>query len=110
MAAPRAWSPFQTAASTTSYCIDFGAGNDCNAFWIKNTDASIRIWFKLGDSAMPNPVAAATTVGANASVPLAAGESYYEDGLNISKVAVISDSGAPIVKGLGLGKSLGYGR
>ena len=97
MADPHGFYNFRTTASTTSYCIDFG--HTVDTVLIKNEDASIAIWFRLGDENMPQPVAAAAQTH---SFRLAAGESWYQDGLSVRYVAIISESGTPLVKVLGL--------
>ena len=96
MAVPHGWYAMRTFASTTSYCIDFGQTVDTVLF--KNEDASIAVWIRLGDTAMPQPVAAAAQ---SHSFRVAAGESVFFEGLGVRYLAVIAESGNPNVKTVG---------
>jgi len=97
MATITGWAPFNIGSKNASQCWDLG--HICNALTIKNTDASILIWIRLG---LTPETAAAQPDGANASFPLAAGESLSLTNIRCRHIAHIAASGAPVLKGLGL--------
>lgn len=93
MAAIHGWYPFNFTAAVTAGTVDCGPNRD--SLVIKNTDASITVWFTLSKDTLVVATAAAPN-----SFPLAAGESMHLEGLDYRWVSIIAASGTPVVKGL----------
>lgn len=89
------WAPYEFATGTTAQSYDLG--HKVNRIILKNTDASIRIWFSLSE--FPETVVASSTPGiAIRAYPLDAGESIEYVGIRCRYVNTIAVSGNPVMK------------
>lgn len=91
----KGWFPFRVTAGAASANLNLGGLK--NMIEVKNENTTNTIWIRLGETPQ---VAAGTTLGNDASYPLAPGESIPFPGVRVHHIAYIAPAGSPVLKGI----------